>query len=432
MVAYNFPVDIGNRALQHCGALRMGVAGFSEGSKNAREVSFCYDKLREAELQRRTWTFATRRVVLRAIDTTTMLLAPALWTSVATYFVGSIVADQSGQLWISNIPNNLANDPLLTTFWEPYFGPLTVSVFDSTQAYFAGEVVYTYVGDGTALVYLSLQNGNSDVPATATAYDATATYFKNQVVTYLSVAYMSLINLNLANTPSLAPAPFNLVTVYAIGNKAAGSDGVIYQSLTNGNAGNDPVSDGGAHWTNTGVLSPWTTVFVGGTGSDKWLLIGGTAFPNGVGLTTLNIVYPQGTGPSSQSTANNAFRLPAGYLRLAPQNPKPGMGPNGGPAGVNYSDWLIEGEYLISHDLGPIPLRFIANVSDVRRMHTMFCEGLAARIGLEVCEPITQSSAKVGTIGKIYDRWISEAGMVDAIEDGYEDPPEDELISVRR
>lgn len=434
MTAFRTPVDIANRALQHCGAERIDATlGFDEISRNSKETSFCYDMLREAELQRRTWTFATRRQVLRAIDTTTMLLVPALWSQGTTYFVGSIVADQNGGLWISNTPSNLGNDPLLTTAWEPYFGPLAVPAYDTsgTTAYFAGEVVYTYSGNGTSLVYLSLQNGNADVPATATAYDATVTYFRNQVVTFASVSYMSLIDLNLNNEPDLAPALFNISTTYSAGTNVGGSDGVIYQSIGSGNVGHDPTTDGGIHWTNTGVLNPWTRVFVGGTGSDKWLLIGGSAFPNGVGLTTLNIVYPQSAGPSSQSVSNNVYRLPAGYLKAVSQNPKPGLNNLGGPSGVDFDDWLIEGDFLISSDVGPIHFRFIANITDVARMHTMFCEGLAARIGFEVCETITQSTAKIGTIAKIYDKWIIEAGLIDAIEDGFTDPPDDELVTVR-
>src|SRR4051812_23963652 len=108
MVAYRTPVDVANRALQHCGASRIDpVLGFTENSKNAAETSFCYDMLREAELRRNVWTFATRRAVLRAIDTGTMLLAAALWAQDTTYFVASIVADQNGNRWISKVPDNL-------------------------------------------------------------------------------------------------------------------------------------------------------------------------------------------------------------------------------------------------------------------------------------------------------------------------------------
>jgi hypothetical protein len=89
-----------------------------------------------------------------------------------------------------------------TPYWEPYFGPLAVALYDSTEAYSAGELVYTTAGDGTNRVYVSLQSDNEDNPATATAYDATVTYQKNDVVTSSAIAYMSLIDLNTANTPA--------------------------------------------------------------------------------------------------------------------------------------------------------------------------------------------------------------------------------------
>ena len=435
MVAFRIPADIGNRALQHCGASRMDTTlGLDDPeSRGASEIKFCYDMLREAELQSRVWTFATRRTVLRPVDSNTMMLAASLWMPSVTYFVGSIVADQSGGLWISRSPNNLGNDPLLTSAWEPYFGPLGVPLYDTnnTTTYSAGELVYTTSGNGMALVYLSLQSGNADVPATATTYDPTVTYFKNQVVTFSSVAYMSLIDLNLNNEPDLSPALWAVGTTYAAGAKVGGSDGAIYQSIGSGNVGNDPTLDGGVHWTNTGVLNPWTTVFVGGTGSDKWLLIGGVGFPNGVALQTLNLIYPIGAGPAWQQTTRNVFVLPAGYLRKANQNPKSGLNWLGGPSGVTYSDWLVENGFLISGYVGPIGLRFVANITDVSRMDTMFCEGLAARIALEVCEPVTQSSAKLGVIAKIYDKWITDAGVVDAIESDFEDSPDDDYITVR-
>src|SRR5580765_3122767 len=141
------PIDISNRALQHVGAARISqTLGFAEDSKNASECGFCYDKLRQAELRRNVWQFAIKHAVLRAIDSTTMLLVPSLWSSFPTYFVGSIVADQTGQLWESVYPNNLNNQPENTPAWREYFGPLTVSLYSTTpvpQSYFNGELVYT-------------------------------------------------------------------------------------------------------------------------------------------------------------------------------------------------------------------------------------------------------------------------------------------------
>lgn len=429
---FQTPVDVANRALQHCGAQRIDPAlGFAEISKRASETAFAYGKLREAELRRNVWTFACRRAALRAIDTGTMLLAPAMWVQATIYFAGSIVSDQSNNLWISRIPNNLGNDPLNSLTWEPYFGPLTVSLYDSAASYFAGELVYTAPGDGTYRVYLSLQSGNADTPATATAYDATATYFKNQVVTYLSVAYMSLIDLNTANTPTAAPALWNIATTYAMGNAVGGSDGVIYSSVGSGNVGHDPVSDAGINWISTGALNPWSTVFIGGVGSDKWLQIGGAEFPMGVALATLNITYPLGAGPSSQGSTRNIFKLPSGFLRVAPQYEKQGATWLGGPSGITYNDWTFEAGFLLSGDSGPILFRCVVNVTDVSRMDPMFCEGLAARIGLEVCEPLTQSTAKLGTIAKVYDEWMSQARTVNAIEQGYDEPPDDDYVTCR-
>lgn len=429
MPAFNAPLDVGNRALQYCGAKR--ISSFTETSVNASEISFAYDKAREAELQERYWTFAIKRAVLRPRDGNMMLLNAALWSSTTTYFVGSIVADQSGFLWISNTPNNLNNDPLLTTFWEPYCGPLGIPLWDSGTTYLSGDVVYTTPGDGTNKVYLSLIDGNSDTPSTATAWSSTTVYFKNNVVTFNSVAYMSLIDLNTNNEPDLAPALWASGTTYSSGQKVGGSDGNIYQSVGNGNVGNNPVTDGGVHWTNTGVLNPWTTVFTGGKGSVNWLEIGGSDFPAGVTLKTLNINYPIGSGPSDQSISNNVFVLPANYLRRASQDPKRPAPALGGPSGFNYDDWLIEKPFLISRDAGFIILRFVADFTDVTRMHTMFCEGVAARIAFDVVERLTQSTAKKSTVAKTYQEWMDRARTVDAIEQGYDDEPDDDFIAVR-
>lgn len=433
MPAFRTPVDVANRALQHCGAKRIATTDFSEVSKNCAEISSCYDKLREFELSDRYWTFSIKRALLRAIDGNTLLLAPSLWASGTTYFVGSIVADENGNLWISNIPNNLGNDPLLTTYWDPYTGPVSVSLYDSTgsTSYSSGELVYTTPGDGTNKVYLSLIDGNTDNPATATAWSSATTYFKNQVVTFSSVAYMSLIDNNINQEPDLAPALWAVGTTYSTGQKVGGSDGMIYSSVGNGNVGNNPVGDGGVHWTNTGVLNPWTTVFTGGAGSVNWLEIGGSDFPNGVALSTLNIVYPLGAGPAPDTFSKNAFLLPAGFLRRAPQNPKTGLIPLGGPSGTYYDDWTIEGRFLISAETGPIPLRFVANITDVSKMHTMFCEGLSLRIGLEVVQPLTQSDGKAKEIAGKYEKFENAAKTIDGIENGWTEAPDDEFISVR-
>lgn len=434
MAEFTLPVDIGNRALQHCGAEMMDSAqGFNEVSKAARQVSFVYGKLRRAELERNVWSFATRRTALRPVAATTMVLKPALWVSTTIYYRGSIVDDGTGTLWKSRTQNNINNQPQTSSTWVPYFGPLTASLYDSTASYFSGEIVYTTTGDGKYRVYLSLIDGNSDVPATATAWLATATYNTAQTVTYLSTAYQSLIDLNINQIPSASPAAWSSTTTYSAAQSVySTADGVIYTSIGNGNLNHDPSTDGGVHWTNTGVLCAWTVTFVGGAGDINWLEIGGSEFPNGVGLTTLDIVYPIGSGPSSQGITRNAYMLPAGFLREADQDPKAGsVSWLGAPSNTLYSDWLYENGYVITRETGVIILRFVADVQDVSTMKSMFCEGLAARIASEICEPLTNSTAKLASIMTAYNKIMGEARTINAIEIGSEEPPLDDFIACR-
>lgn len=433
MAGFRTPVDIANRALQHVGGERIDeTQGFAEVSVGASECAFAYPKLRRAELRRNTWRFAIKRATLRAIGTGTMILTPALWSSVTTYFVGSIVSDETGTLWISNTPNNLNNQPENSLTWDQYFGPMTVSLWDDGTTFEAGELVYTTAGDGIARVYLSLEGGNADNPSTATAYDATVTYRKNQVVTYSAVAYMSRIDLNLNNQPDLAPADWASGTTYSAGDDVTGSDGLIYSSVGNGNIAHDPVGDDGTFWTNTGVLSPWTTVFTGGTGSIKWLQVGGPEFPMGVTLATPNIIYPVGTGPSTQTTTRNVFRLPAHFLRKCSPDPKAGSWTAlGAPTNLLYDDWLFEGPYIVTQDVGPLLLRFVADMVDVTAFDDMFCEGLAARLGYEICEKVTQSTSKRAVCKDALKDAMGSARLVNAIEIGSEEPPLDDFLAVR-
>lgn len=432
MAEFHTPVDIANLALQLCGqGLIDPIKGFTEQSKSSRATSFAYGKMRRAELRRNAWRCAIKNAVLRAIDVNTRLLAPALWSQTATYFANSIVSDQNNNLWISNSPSNLGNDPLASLTWEPYFGPLTVSLYNSGTSYFAGELAYTTAGNGTYRVFLSLLNGNSDNPAAATVFDATAVYTKNQVVTSASIAYMSLIDFNTNNTPALSPVAWSISTTYSAGAAVAGSDGVKYTSVGNGNLGNDPTLDSGANWTNTGVLVPWTTVFVGGAGSLKWLEIGGAEFPFGVGLASLGVAYSPGTGPSSQATTRNVYRLPNGFLRMAQQNPKATPTWLGGPSGLAYNDWDFQSDYLVTIESGPIPFRFVADLTDVRRMDDLFCVALGYRVALAVCDALTQSASQLASVGRAYAVFRSDAATVNAIEVGYEDSPDDDYVTVR-
>jgi len=381
-IAFQTQVDIANRALQHVGMTRI-LTDFTEDSRQASECAFIYDKLRRAELQRNVWKFAIKKTALRAIDKDTKLISPSLWSPTTTYAYGALVIDVTGLIWQSRIQSNLNNNPTdassITSYaWEVYCGPDTAMPYDTsgTTNYYAGEIVYKTPGDGTYTVYLSTESGNSLDPETTTTYDATVTYSKNDVVVSSAINYVSLVDFNMNNTPASSP-------------------------------------------------TLWTTVNPFGTAGITWITLE-------VALVDLKIVYPVGTGPVHQSYTRNVYRVPAGFIRQAPQDPKAGsISYLGSPGGLRYTDWTYEGKYITSTDTFPVIVRYVGDVSDVSLFDDMFCELLAAHMGLMICEPLTQSTSKLQTIAGIYKQFGSDARTINGIETGPTESPEDDWLTTR-
>lgn len=419
-------LDIANRALQHCGAPQ--IVDENEDSKSNQEVSFAYDKVRRAELQRNTWRFAIRKVCLRAVDASTLLLNAPAYDAAKIYMPGAIVQDANGQHWISLKPENMANPPGGNNeFWDAYFGPLSVPLWSSGTTYSTGELVYMAgTNPGSYQVYMSLTGANADTPNVATAWNSATTYYADQVVSYGGSQWRSLLPFNIGTTPADGALGYDAATTYTIGQTVTGSDNFIYSSVGNGNIGNDPTTDGGVHWTNTNVANAWSRTPALTVSAMSWLPIGSLA------LRPLTLLYPVGSGPINDTSTRNVYRLPAGYLREAPQDPKAGsVSYLGAPSGLPYNDWLFENDFIVTSEGRPILFRFVADVSIVRKMDDMFCEGLACRLAEAVCEPITQSTSKIQTIASEYKLFMGEARTRNAIEIGSEEPPLDDYIACR-
>lgn len=231
-------------------------------------------------------------------------------------------------------------------------------------------------------------------------------------------------------------------STYAVGDVVLGSDGLIYQSFVAGNIAHDPVSTTG-YWSlyfgpdTADTYSATLTYFAGeivlssgvyylsllnsntasAPPSANWRTL--TTQPTAV---TLTFLYPIGAGPDADSTTNNVYRLPVGWLCEVPQNPNMPQ---------PQRDWLYESNYLITGDLSPLIYRFVADMLDVTRYDPMFCEGLASRVAFELCEPLTQSISKLGAIGKEYQQFIGEARTKNAIEVGPVSPEEDSWFEVK-
>ncbi len=399
---FNSPLDIGNTAMQLLGQRQM--VSLTEGSLSATEFNACYDRLRVAELRRNIWRFAIRRAAIRAIDTTTLIITPAAWSSTTTYQPGAIVEDANGLYWTTDRPDVVGTQPGTAgdRTWTRYFGPLTAYPWNTSaaaltyglpagppstttqipvwkptgaDAYFSGELVYITKGDGNLIVYRSLVSGNGDDPRVASEWDYQTTYDKGDVTVWQWQTYQSTIEVNVGNVPG----PNSTQWVQVAAAKSAVS----------------------------------------------WAIIPCT-------YRSARLLYPVGAGPVSNTATRNVYRLPAGFLREAPRDPKAGsVSYLGAPSGLPYTDWLLEGDFLVTHDVYPIVLRFGADVSDVSSFDPMFANGLACRVGLALCERLTGGADKFQMLSAEYAKFMDEARTVNGIETGATQPPEDDYITCR-
>ncbi len=180
---------------------------------------------------------------------------------------------------------------------------------------------------------------------------------------------------------------------------------VFFINTANNTTGADP-ADG----------LPW--VEMTGDATDQTITL---LAPVGPDMTILN------PGGKPSSFKRNMFPLPNGYLRPLPPDPKVAATSTlVTSAALRYTDYQMEGDFIISAQDAPILLRFVADVSDVTIMDDMFCEMLASRIGYEICETLTQSNVKLQAIGAAYQKFGKEARSINWLETGSTEPQEEE------
>jgi hypothetical protein len=399
-VSYQIALDIVNRAIQHLIGVNR-IYDLGDTTPVAREISFCYDKIRAAELRRAAWKFAIRRVVLRPVTTATVLWTPAAWAATTTYAAGAVVsytpaslnvaekgANPVPYLWYCGVPiaGLAANDPPdISTVWHRYFGPVTCEPFVS-----------------------------ADSPPLAPTLGSSVAGALTGSTIFVKVVYVTTTGETLPSGESSLAVATNSVLV--VTSPVAQTNATAYHVFAGLTAGEETLQTGtaaitlGTDWTEpttglvigrglplavTGANLPgfwsqeitlrgtaiYTSLYssnVDAPPSGKWLAQGGTAAP-------LNILYPIGAGPSAQAGTRNVFRLPHGFLRKAPTDPAADTSEyDGVPSGIADEDWVFEGNYLISRVTGPLLVRFVSEMVDVYDFDPLFCEMVAARIATEV------------------------------------------------
>lgn len=244
---------------------------------------------------------------------------------------------------------------------------------------------------------------------------------------------------------------YSAVTAYTAGDVVADSTGYLWLCKT-ANTGTVPGIEGvspkwvsyfgnlvASVWVVSTAYVPGDVVYVSGTLTAVYICVAahtsttpGNVPPNATywhliqsATSSLITSYsPIGYAPDPTSAVRTIFYLPANFMRVAPQDPKVASNSRQNVmAGMRYNDWEIEGSssgYTLSSasQTTAFVFRFVADTADVPGMEDMFCDALAARIGIELCEMLTGNTEKLKEVTAAYDRSVLAARMVSAIEAG--------------
>jgi len=116
------------------------------------------------------------------------------------------------------------------------------------------------------------------------------------------------------------------------------------------------------------------------------------------------------------------YQLPADYLRKAPLDPFRSDYPD---------DALFEGRLLLTDSAAPINVRYVSSTVEEESFDPLFAEALAARLAMELCEELTQSSSKRQSLASDYLFHVSQARSTNSIQSGPRAPEIDEWVGVR-
>ncbi len=253
------------------------------------------------------------------------------------------------------------------------------------------------------------ENVSSTVNISFAAWAIGTTYNTGDVISYANLLWISRIETNLAQTPGAAGVNAPWVPYY--GQQVAQSYSASVQYYP-----------GDVAFTSSVVyiaVAPSLNQ-AQAANTTYWHIMAGAT------KSTIITFSPHGY-EKDPTTLRKIYRLPANFLRLAPQDPKaPGVAHQNVGAGQQYNDWELEAGYIYTADAGPFVMRFVADQVDVSTMDPLLCQAWGTRLALHLCETITQSPDKKREVRDEYVRIINLAKMVNAVEAGTtEEEPEE-------
>lgn len=122
------------------------------------------------------------------------------------------------------------------------------------------------------------------------------------------------------------------------------------------------------------------------------------------------------------------YAMPADFLRIDMVNDEYPAALMDNYVGSEAVDWVLEGGRILTDIVAPLPLRYIAQVTDPNLWDANFREALASRIAMEICEDLTQSDTKKQSASQDYKRAIMQAIRTNSIERLPVQPPDNQWI----
>lgn len=101
----------------------------------------------------------------------------------------------------------------------------------------------------------------------------------------------------------------------------------------------------------------------------------------------------------------NSFHLPADCLRLIERID-----------GCDADDWQIEGKAVLANTVGPVRIRYIADVDEPALWDDLFVEAFACRLAYQLADRLTGSESRRNAMWQAYRMALVEAKRVDARE----------------
>lgn len=112
---------------------------------------------------------------------------------------------------------------------------------------------------------------------------------------------------------------------------------------------------------------------------------------------------------------DTAFALPNDFLRLAAIDDE-WVFDSLADVRDGRPSHAIEGRELLCDEDGPLPIRYVAEVTDVSTYDPCFVEAMACRLALECVESLTKKTAKRADLKDEYAASLAEAKRCNAIE----------------